>query len=249
MGKKDPIEMGKQRERFLSGCRERGIDEPTAIEVFKQMEYFAGYGFPKAHATAYALLTFQTAYLKASHPREFLAALMSSMDSQFVCLGTMFTHDIVMHVAGEKRFTDAQQIALGRGFIVLVVAVTYLFSLLPFPNVFDLAVWCFSGFASLFPLVLASIYWRRVTRAGAIASVLVAATTWAILFFVVPLMTGRRIAEDYTILGMMPVSIMVVASGLTLVVVSLVTKPPPDRIVDRFFDLPSTRSVPSTERG
>ena len=176
-----------------------------------------------------------------------LAAIMSSLDSQFVCLGSMFTHDIVMHAAGEDRFTDRQQIALGRWFIVLVVAGTYVLSLFPPPNIFDLAVWCFSGFASLFPLVIASIYWRRVTRAGAIASVLVAATVWAALFFVVPLMTGRRIAEDYLILGMMPVSIMIVVSGLTLVVVSLATNPLPDRIVDRFFDLPS--SVPSTQKG
>lgn len=78
MGKKNPIEMEKQRERFVSGCRERRIPEKKAEEIFRLMAEFAGYGFPKAHSTAYALITYQTAYLKANHPREFLAALMSA---------------------------------------------------------------------------------------------------------------------------------------------------------------------------
>ncbi len=77
MGKKVPEEMEKQRERFISGCRERNIEEATATKVFNLMAAFAGYGFPKAHSTAYALITFQTAYLKANYPRDFLAALMS----------------------------------------------------------------------------------------------------------------------------------------------------------------------------
>ncbi|MCC6642067.1 MAG: DNA polymerase III subunit alpha [Deltaproteobacteria bacterium] len=78
MGKKNPLEMEKQREHFVSGCRERRIPEKKAEEIFRLMAEFAGYGFPKAHATAYALITYQTAYLKANHPREFLAALMSA---------------------------------------------------------------------------------------------------------------------------------------------------------------------------
>ncbi|NIV48892.1 MAG: DNA polymerase III subunit alpha, partial [Gammaproteobacteria bacterium] len=60
MGKKKPEEMEKQRERFVSGARERGIDERKAEEIFRLMAEFAGYGFPKAHSTAYALITYQT---------------------------------------------------------------------------------------------------------------------------------------------------------------------------------------------
>ena len=81
-----------------------------------------------------------------------LAAIMSSLDSQFVCLGSMFTHDIVVHAAGEGRFSDLQKVTLGRSFIVAIVIITYLLSLLQPPHIFDLAVWCFSGFASLVPL-------------------------------------------------------------------------------------------------
>ena len=77
MGKKKPEEMAKQRERFVEGATKNGIDRSKAEEIFRLMAEFAGYGFPKAHSTAYALITYQTAYLKANHPREFLAALLS----------------------------------------------------------------------------------------------------------------------------------------------------------------------------
>jgi len=166
-----------------------------------------------------------------------LAAIMSSLDSQFVCLGTMFTHDIVIHAAGQGRFTDRQKVALGRGFIVLVVVVTYLLTFFPPPHIFDLAVWCFSGFASLFPLVLAALYWRRVTKAGAIGSVLVMAVTWGVLFYrglVRPALAGERVDEDYLLYGMMPVTVVFAASALALVLISIVTRPPARETVDRF---------------
>lgn len=167
-----------------------------------------------------------------------LAAIMSSMDSQFVCLGTIFTHDIVIHRSGKDHFSDKQKVLMGRCFILFIVALTYVLSLFPPPNIFDLAVWCFSGFASLFPLVFAAVYWRRVTRAGAIASVLVAAGTWAVLFYeglIKPIMAGHKGNEEFLILGMMPVAIMVAASAGTLVVVSLLTTPPEKKVVDSFF--------------
>jgi DNA polymerase-3 subunit alpha len=77
MGKKKAEEMAKQRERFVSGCVERGIDEKKAEQVFQLMAEFAGYGFAKSHSTAYALITYQTAYLKANEPRAYLASLLS----------------------------------------------------------------------------------------------------------------------------------------------------------------------------
>ncbi len=69
--------MQQQRERFVDGSVEKGIDKKEAGEVFDLIVEFAGYGFPKAHSTAYAYLTYQTAYLKANHPREFLASVLS----------------------------------------------------------------------------------------------------------------------------------------------------------------------------
>ena len=78
-----------------------------------------------------------------------LAAIMSSLDSQFLCLGTIFTSDIVTHYVGEDRFTDRQRVWMARGFITVIVAVTYGLSLLPQRSVFGVGVWCFSGFARL----------------------------------------------------------------------------------------------------
>jgi DNA polymerase-3 subunit alpha len=77
MGKKDPKVMAKQREAFMDGARAKGINEKKAGKIFELMEYFAGYGFPKAHSTAYALLAYQTAYLKANYPWHFAAALLT----------------------------------------------------------------------------------------------------------------------------------------------------------------------------
>jgi len=78
MGKKIQAEMDAQRETFVAGCGEHnGIDAKTANELFDLIDKFAGYGFNKSHAAAYALLSYQTAWLKAHHPHEFFAASMS----------------------------------------------------------------------------------------------------------------------------------------------------------------------------
>jgi DNA polymerase-3 subunit alpha len=77
MGKKIKEEMDKERVKFLDGCRANGIEEPVAKEIFDQAAKFAGYGFNKGHAAAYAQVAFQTAYLKANYPVEFMAATMT----------------------------------------------------------------------------------------------------------------------------------------------------------------------------
>jgi DNA polymerase-3 subunit alpha len=82
MGKKNAEEMAKQRERFMSGAAELGNPKDTAAEIFDQMEKFAGYGFNKSHSAAYALLAYQTAYLKTHYPMEFMAGLLTSETSK-----------------------------------------------------------------------------------------------------------------------------------------------------------------------
>jgi len=77
MGKKDPRVMAKQRAAFMEGARANGIGEKKAGKIFDLMEYFAGYGFTKSHSTTYALLAYQTAWLKANYPRHFVAALLT----------------------------------------------------------------------------------------------------------------------------------------------------------------------------
>ncbi len=78
MGKKDPEEMAAQRERFVAGAQAKKISEQKATEIFDQMETFARYGFNKSHSAAYALVSYQTAYLKTHYPVEFMAGLMTS---------------------------------------------------------------------------------------------------------------------------------------------------------------------------
>ncbi|KAB2669662.1 MAG: DNA polymerase III subunit alpha [Verrucomicrobia bacterium] len=79
MGKKKLEEMAKQRESFVKGCADtNGIPAAKANEVFDLLEKFAGYGFNKSHAAAYAIVAYQTAYLKANHPVEFLCAMMTN---------------------------------------------------------------------------------------------------------------------------------------------------------------------------
>lgn len=78
MGKKKPEEMAKQRAIFTDGAMQRGVSRETATTIFDLMEKFAGYGFNKSHSAAYAMLTYQTAWLKAHYPASFMAAVLSS---------------------------------------------------------------------------------------------------------------------------------------------------------------------------
>ncbi len=82
MGKKDPKAMAEQRDRFMSGVAALGHNKNTAGEIFDQMEKFSGYGFNKSHSAAYALVAYQTAYLKTHYPVEFMAALLTSETSK-----------------------------------------------------------------------------------------------------------------------------------------------------------------------
>ena len=154
---------------------------------------------------------------------------------------------MVTHYAGKERFSDRQQVMLARGFIVAIVLVTYLLSLLRPGSVFALGVWCFSGFAALFPLVFAAIYWKRLTKWGAYASVIVAFGTWA-WFFGTSVFRAIEAGNPgpirtYTIdfpLGdstheVMPVVPVFVAALLALVIVSLMTRPPSERALRRCF--------------
>lgn len=78
MGKKKPEEMAKQRAVFVDGAVERQVDSDVANHIFDLMEKFAGYGFNRSHSAAYALLSYQTAWLKANYPAEYMAAVLSA---------------------------------------------------------------------------------------------------------------------------------------------------------------------------
>ncbi len=99
MGKKKAEVMQKERSGFMEGCLKGGVDEKVAGEVFDGMEKFAEYGFNKSHSAAYAVVTMQTAWLKAHHRVEFMAALLSSEKENT---------DKVVHHIGEARAHGCQ---------------------------------------------------------------------------------------------------------------------------------------------
>jgi SSS family solute:Na+ symporter len=159
-----------------------------------------------------------------------LAAIMSSLDSQFLCIGSMFTNDVVVEIWGEDHFTDRQKLLLARGFIVGIVIITYLLSLSSPNRVFELGVWCFTGFAGLFPLVFASVYWQRATKIGAYACVITTAATWA--FFFIRADWGQH---EGMIFDTMPAMWITLSSALAMVIGSLMSQPPEKATLARFF--------------
>jgi solute:Na+ symporter, SSS family len=174
-----------------------------------------------------------------------LAAIMSSLDSQFLCLGTIFNNDIVVHYRGEDRVSDSQQVYLTRGFVIVIVSICYAIYLLTAAkaaSVFALGVWCFSGFAALFPIVFAALYWRRLTKAGTYSGIFAAITSWVILFYYAWTDPAGNLGDflvTFPIFGQvtewMPVVVMFASSTITLVVVSLFTRPPSESTIRKFF--------------
>ena len=168
-----------------------------------------------------------------------LAAIMSSLDSQFLCLGTMFTNDVALRLGRAEEYTERGKVLLARLFVIGVVALTYAISrqivlAKAETSVFVMGIWCFSGFTGLFPLVVAALYWRRLTVAGAYASVLVTAAVWGYLFYQSDF--GQNRAYGFPVPDLLPVVTILASSTVALILVSLMTRPPDKAVLDRFFD-------------
>ncbi len=159
------------------------------------------------------------------------AAVMSSLDSQILSLSTLFTQDVARRTRFGKDIDEAQQVKLGRIFVVLILGLIYGLSLVANRSIFKLGVWSFTGFAALFPLVVAAIYWRRSSKYGAWSSVVTVATLW--LYY---LLRGWQ-SPDYTVggTGLMPVAVILLASTLAMIVGSLLGPEPEPELIQRFF--------------
>ena len=97
-------------------------------------------------------------------------------------------------------------------------------------NVFDLAIWCFSGFSALFPVIFAALYWKRTTKEGAIASIIAALVAWLYYFH------KSGYGGEYMVgPGIVPAAICFAVSAIILVLISLVTKPPSKETLNKFF--------------
>lgn len=165
-----------------------------------------------------------------------LAAILGGMDAQFLSLGSMFTHDIVDHYAKHDRMSDRQRLLTGRIFVVLVVLASWLLTLvLQKAPIFTLAVWCFSGFAALFPLVFAALYWKRATKWGAYASIIAGIGSGIAFYVYNGLDHGFASRVEPEIWGVVPAAPMTIFAAVAMIVVSLATRPPGNAIVDKFF--------------
>ncbi|MEM9553104.1 MAG: sodium:solute symporter family protein [Acidobacteriota bacterium] len=163
------------------------------------------------------------------------AAVMSSLDSQVLALSNMFSHDIVRHYRSSWGFagamTDRQQVLAGRLFVIAIVVLTYLLSLVATTTIFGMAVWSFTGFAGLFPIVVAAVWWRRTTTAGVWAALGTVVLLWLVFFVDGWNVPGYSVAGT----GILPIVPVVAGSALALVVVSLLTRPPERAHLSRFF--------------
>ena len=165
-----------------------------------------------------------------------LAAIMSSLDSQFVCLGTMFTNDVVVAAMGKDKYSDRQLIFLSRAFIVGIVLVSYFMALyLQGSSVFSLGVWCFSGFAALFPLVFAAVYWKRASLGGAVGCILATLFSWCYFFYQDIFLDAGADHGEYLVQGVMPVTFVFLASSAGMILGSLLTEPPSRETLKKFF--------------
>lgn len=175
------------------------------------------------------------------------AAVMNSLDSQALALSSMVTRGLGRRRAAGTDDTAAatetagrRQLFAGRFFVAAVLVLTYLLSLVVERSIFRLGVWSFTGFAALFPLIVAALYWRRATRAGAWASLATAVVLWLYYFAHAGQNPGYTIGGT----GLMPVAVIVPAATLALIAVSLATAPPPPEALAPFFPGEGRRSAP-----
>jgi SSS family solute:Na+ symporter len=155
-----------------------------------------------------------------------MAAVMAS-DSQILALSTMFTEDVFAYYGGRERFGESAQVTTGRVFVVLVTIAAYAIALVARPGIFGLAVqYGFSGFAALSVLLVAALFWKRSTKWGALAVALWTAGATVVSGMMPP---------AWTIGGFLPVVPMVIGAGVLMVAVSLLTPPPSQAAIDRYF--------------
>ncbi len=160
------------------------------------------------------------------------AAIMSSLDSQTLAVGTMFTQDIVRPYGFGGDLPEEKQVFFSRLFMVAFLATAFIASQLTTRSIFELGVWSLSGYAGLFPLVAASLFWRRSTATGALMALGTTVVLWIGL-----LIRSLGVEGEYTVggTGIMPVVVIVFSSAAAMVVGSLLSRAPDARSIDRFF--------------
>lgn len=163
------------------------------------------------------------------------AAIMSSLDSQTLSLGSMFTNDIVRPILkkrGKEQISDKQHVWIGRLFVIGILIITYIISLIAKPSIFKLGIWSFTGFAGLFPIVVAALFWKDSTKFGVLGSIISVIVLWLYFFLRHWNTAGYSVGGT----GIMPVAVLILGSTITLIIVSLFTKPPNTETIGKFFN-------------
>lgn len=165
-----------------------------------------------------------------------LAAILGGMDAQFLSLSSMFTHDVV-DFHRRTPLTDRQRVTLGRVFVFLVVLASLVLAitLKQTKPIFGLAIWCFSGFSALFPLVIAALYWKRATKWGAYASVLAGIGSGVWFYVQAGRAHGFSSRMEPLVSGLVPAAPMVIFAAVAMIVVSWITRPTSTEKLERFF--------------
>ena len=204
------------------------------------------------------LLTANTGTLLAGVLGAAIMACVMASDSQILALCTMFTEDIFAYYGGKKRFGEAAQVWTGRAFVVLVTLVAYYIAiqLKDKAGIFELAIrFAFSGFAALAPVMIAALFWKRSTKYGALAVAVWVALNmlgnWFLQEYSTPIAPkpGQppvpifpelgglflRGPTNMTMFGYLPVLPMCLGSAVLMVLVSLLTRPPSQTTIHKYF--------------
>jgi len=173
------------------------------------------------------------------------AAIMSSLDSQTLAVGTMFTQDVLRPYAFGGDMPEDRQVLFSRIFMVGFLATAFVASQVTARSIFELGVWSLSGYAGLFPLVVAALYWRRSSAAGALAALVTTAVLWVVL-----LIRSQGVEGEYTVAnsGVMPVAVIMLGSTVAMIVGSLLRPASDPSAVDKFFP-PSDSLSPAGANG
>jgi SSS family solute:Na+ symporter len=184
------------------------------------------------------------------------AAVMGSLDSHILCLGSMFTQDVVDHYGLAGRMTDRKKVFIARSFVVGLLALVFVAAQYADQRtIFGTGIWCFTAFSSLFPVLLAALFWKRSTWLGIAASTLSVAILVPLFYCLAnygqeekyTIVGIAQVMEDVSTLfttganhavnatGVLPVAVILPIAAVTLALVSLVSRPPSDSTLNRFF--------------
>jgi SSS family solute:Na+ symporter len=185
-----------------------------------------------------------------------ISAVMGSDTHQVLAVSTMFTKDVFAHYGGKEKYGEKGSVFFARGFILAVTVIAYVVALNTPESIFELAVrFAFSGFAAMAPVMVAALFWKRSTKYGALASTLWVAAWLVLTWYLQKISDGtapkpgqsvtlifpalghlfERSTANVMLYGFLPVVPMVFGSALLMVLVSLVTRPPNRRIIEKYF--------------